>query len=157
MSKVVIIAPHCDDEIIGNYEVIANEMIKPIIVYTEPMSETRQKEALKLKDYDLVSIQFFQRSIPPQLIDPRNTLYFPDPVYEIHPAHRKWGSIGEQVLRSKNNVIFYSVNMQAPYIHEISIPEEKERLLNKIYSSQSSMWEFENKYFLFEGRCKWIF
>lgn len=154
---IIIISPHYDDEIIGNYEIISNPEIKPIIIYMQFDDGERKGESLKLKDeLDNIKIQLFQKSIPNIFLDPKNVLYFPDPIFEFHPEHRKWGSVGEELLRQGLNVIFYSINMQAPYIHEIKKNKEKEDLLNRIYPSQKSLWEMDKKYILFEGKCKWI-
>jgi len=155
-SEIVIISPHFDDEIIGCFEVITNPLIKPIILYMQD-DEERKKESLKLKnELDNIQIQLFQKNIPSTFINPNNVLYFPDPIFEFHPSHRKWGAIGEDYLRQGLNVVFYSINMQAPYIHKIKETNEKEDLLNKIYPSQKDLWKIDKKYVLFEGRCKWI-
>jgi hypothetical protein len=67
------------------------------------------------------------------------------------------GSIGENFLREmKYNVIFYNVNMQAPYIFEVKNKDEKKKLLDDVYSSQSDLWKNDAKYYLFEGYCKWL-
>ncbi|GAF99918.1 unnamed protein product, partial [marine sediment metagenome] len=66
------------------------------------------------------------------------------------------GAIGERVLRDGYNVIFYSIQMNTPYIHEVEAPEDKKRLLDLVYPSQISLWDNDAKYYLFEGRCKWI-
>ena len=157
IGECVIIAPHIDDEIIGNYEIITNPLFKPIIIYTENTTEERKKEALKLKEnIENIKVQLFNSSIPTTFLDPKNILYFPDPIYEIHPAHRKWGAIGEGLLRKGLNVIFYSVNMNAPYIHEVSEFDQKRKMMFKIYKSQINLFKTDDKYFLFEGRCKWF-
>jgi len=155
-SEIVIISPHFDDEIIGCFEVITNPLIKPIILYMQD-DEERKKESLKLKnELDNIQIQLFQKNIPSTFINPNNVLYFPDPIFEFHPDHRKWGAIGEDYLRQGLNVVFYSINMQAPYIHEIKESNQKENLLNKVYHNQKDLWKIDKKYVLFEGRCKWI-
>ncbi len=155
-SELVIISPHFDDEIIGCYEIIINPIIKPVIIYMQD-DEKRKLESLKLKDeLDNIKIQLFQKSIPYTFINPNNVLYFPDPVFEFHPDHRKWGAIGEDYLRQGMNVVFYSINMQAPYIHEVKESNQKEELLNTVYPSQKDLWKMDKKYVLFEGRCKWI-
>lgn len=155
-SDIVIIAPHFDDEIIGCYEILANPLVHPIIVYFQD-DEERKKEALNLKKFiDRVKVQLFQKSLPSLVIQPLNTLYFPDPTTETHPDHRKWGAVGEELVRQGFNVIFYTTNMNAPYIHEVNDFKQKRHLLEKVYPSQKNLWKFENKYFLFEGRCRWI-
>jgi len=150
----VIISPHCDDEVIGNFEILSNN--KCIVIYTEETTPERKQEALKLKDYFNVSAQVFLKSIPPTFINKNTILYMPDPYFEVHPSHRLIGYEGERILRDGYEVIFYSINMNAPYIREVKEPNKKEDILNKVYPSQSDLWKFEKKYILFEGRCKWI-
>lgn len=150
----VIIAPHPDDEIIGCYEILMRE--KPVIIYMDEISNERRVESMKLKEFTNVTIQLFLNSVPMSFLNKEVTLYFPDPIYEIHPKHRKWGAIGEQLLRQGINVIFYNTNMSAPYIHELKEWKKKEELLNKVYPSQKYLWEYEKKYVLFEGRNKWL-
>jgi len=152
----VIIAPHYDDEIIGCWEILNNPLVKPIIIYMQD-NKDRQNEAIKLKTFiERVQIQLFQRSIPSHFLNPSNVLYFPDHIFEFHPDHRKWGATGEEYLRQGLNVIYYSINMQAPYIHEVKDFKGKRHLLEKVYPSQKSLWKNEAKYYLFEGYCKWI-
>ena len=150
---IICIAPHCDDEIIGVYE---NLKEVNLIIYDGDTPLERREEALNLKNHFEVH-QLFLKSIPPNLYNTKNKFFFPDPIYEIHPLHRSWGFVGEQMARIGLDVTFYNTNMQAPYIHEVKDIEGKETLLNKIYPSQKTLWEYEKKFILFEGYCKWIF
>lgn len=153
--ETVIIAPHPDDEIIGCHKYLIQT--NPIIIYDGDTSNDRREETQNLRKHVQVKIQMFQKSIPPNFINKDTVLYFPDPSYEIHPLHRKWGSIGESIARDGFNVIFYNTNMNAPYIHEVGNPSVKESLLNTIYPSQSDLWKYEKKYVLFEGYSQWLF
>ncbi len=168
MSELIIVAPHPDDELIGCYEILKKNKTSPIIIYTENFNDKRKEETLKLKKYFNTKAQLFLRSVPPQFLKEENTFYFPDPIYEIHPAHRTQGSIGESLARQGLDVIFYNTNMNAPYIHEVTYPVDelvkmdsdypsKKKILDEVYPSQSDMWKYEARYYLFEGRCKWIF
>lgn len=160
MSDIVIISPHCDDECIGMYEVLINKNNSNIvIIYSSNTESIRREESLRVRDYfPNVKSQLFQNSIPPTMLsNPNITFYFPNPVTEIHPLHRVWGVVGESMAREGKNVIFYTTIMNTPYIHEVDYPKEKEAMLNKIYPSQKSLWEYEKKFILFEGRCKWMF
>ena len=157
-GEIIIIAPHPDDECIGTYSILCNKDISPIIIYTENISNSRREEALNLKKFiSNIKVQLFQKTIPGHLLSNDNTYYFPDPTYEVHPAHRAAGAIGEAMLRESHyNVIFYNVNMQAPYIFEVAKPFDKKSILNKVYPSQKSLWKNEAKYYLFEGYCKYL-
>jgi hypothetical protein len=156
--NIVIVAPHVDDECIGCYSILTNRTNSIHIVYGETPDMIRKDEALALKSefINIKSQHFGNHSIPPIFLNPRTTFYFPDPFFEIHPKHREWGAVGESLLRNGLDVIFYSVLMNAPYIFEVKDWLEKYRVLDKIYPSQSSLWENDAKYYLFEGRIKWM-
>ena len=156
-KEIIIIAPHPDDEVIGCFEILTDPNINPVILYSGDTPANRRDELLKLKSLITIKAQVFQNSIPPTLLNRNNTFYMPDPYFETHPKHREWGFIGESLARSGVEVIFYTTNMTAPYIHEVEKSIEKRQLLDKVYKSQSELWRFDHKYFLFEGRCRWIF
>lgn len=156
MSEIIIIAPHCDDEIIGCYSIINKEDTKPIIIYTEETTSDRQEEAMKLKAFRSVKAQMFCKSIAPQYMRFNNIFYFPGPE-EIHPAHRKMAAIGEEMARNGFDVIFYSTNMNVPHIREVKNPFDKRNLLNNVYPGQSDLWKYEHKFWMFEAFQKWIF
>jgi hypothetical protein len=154
-NQIIIVAPHADDEIIGCHEVLhlCRRNLKITVMYPN------------LKDFEEAqhSSQFFGFYRRPfsedelkTSIDPDTILYFPDPIYELHPEHRIIGAIGVELLRkNKRNVVFYSTSMNAPYIHETVEPSVKREDLDNLYPSKSSLWQFDHKYFLFEGYTKW--
>ena len=156
MEEIIIVAPHPDDEIIGCYEVMKADK-KPIIIYGGNTEHDRRQEVKNVKKFFDVKVLMFQTTIPPNLLQAENTFYFPDPTYENHPLHRAYGFQGEGLARGGFNVIFYSTNMNAPYIHEVADPGDKKMLLESCYPSQSDLWKYDHKYFLFEGYTKWMF
>ena len=155
-KEIVIIAPHYDDDLIGNFEIMYNN--ETSIVFTENIDNERKQETYKLYDNFEIARLHYTHDIPYIYYDNKDIyqFYFPDPIYETHPDHRKWGNVGEQMLRRGFDIIFYSINMNVPYIHKVDYPESKKEHLNKIYASQSSLWQFDHRYFLFEGRVKWL-
>jgi hypothetical protein len=156
MEKItIVVAPHPDDEIIGCYEILKNE--EPFIIYSPSVPAKRREEAMGLKKLFKIKGQLFQRHLPPTVRQENCTIYAPDPTYEIHPLHREIGARFEIMLRSGFDVIFYNTIMNAPYIHEVKDPKNKLTALDTVYFSQSDLWKYDHKYFLFEGRCKWLF
>lgn len=156
----IIIAPHHDDEIIGNFNILMQNNKKVILYYNEmPSVETKRRliDQIPGGNRNTVFGIFPGHNFLPDNYDERNsTFYFPDPIFETHPLHREIGHIGEMLWRNGVNVVFYSTNMQARYISELSHPDAKRDLLNLVYPEKSDLWKYEHKYFLFEGRCKWI-
>lgn len=159
MSKnCIIIAPHCDDEIIGCFEVLNNTNNNVTIIYDAETDTERRKECLKLKDFfSSVKHQIFHVSFPSSYLNGEVTIYAPDPTNELHPLHREWGCLAEKLARDGNDVIFYTTNMNVPYIHEVKEWKKKEEVLNQVYPSQKDLWLYEKKYIFFEGRTQWIF
>lgn len=157
MKDIVIVAPHPDDELIGCFEIL-NQSRSSIIIYPSNTSSNRKRETENLVRCFQIKTLLFENKIPDSLLGKNLTFYFPDPIHEYQPDHREFGAIGESLARHDGeNVIFYSVNMMAPYIHKVKFPTVKEDYLNKIYPSQKDLWKYEKKYVLYEGYCKWIF
>ncbi len=159
-KKNVIVAPHMDDELIGCWEIIRVSPSNCYILFTNPSLDFLPRNYKKdewLKGWEVKYSFMFPTSFPKSLLsDNRNRFYFPDPIYEFHPDHRKQGAIGEELLRKGYDVIFYNVNMQAPYIHEVKDSNIKRSWLNKSYPEKEDLWKYDHKYFLFEGRCRWL-
>ncbi len=158
-KKNVIVAPHMDDELIGCWEIIRICPSNCYILFTNPSLDFLPKNYKKdewLKGWGVNYLFMFPTSIPKSLLNDRYRFYFPDPIYEFHPDHRKQGAIGEELLRKGYDVIFYNVNMQAPYIHEVKDSHIKRSWLNNSYPEKEDLWKYDHKYFLFEGRCKWM-
>jgi len=158
LVSTVIVAPHPDDEIIGCFEQLKNPANNLVIIYSGDTDVDRREVVLNLKkEIPHLKIQLFQQTVPQTFLSPLNKFFFPDPIYEVHPKHREWGFMGEQLARNGFDVTFYNTNMNAPYIHEVKLPDDKKYLLNKVYPDQKSLWEYDHKYFLFEGYSKWVF
>ena len=149
IPSIIIIAPHADDEIIGCYELLSKGLVDTVLF----PNERAIQEAIAMSDYFEVSLGLLEHC---DLDVSDKTLFFPDPTYEIHPAHRNLGAMGEELLRRGQAVCFYTTNMSAPYIHEVTAAKDKCHCLNLLYPNKKELWEYEHKYFLFEGYVKWL-
>jgi len=150
MKNFTIIAPHADDEIIGCYELLASGLVKSVLFPDRvTMEEAEASSEHFLFTRGLIEDEDFYRFN-------ERVYVFPDPYFEAHPKHRELGSLGEALLRQDRHVIFYSTTMSAPYIHEVSQAVIKQVCLNKLYPKKAKLWEYEHKYFLFEGYNEWI-
>ena len=163
----LILAPHPDDELIGCFEILKNRNEEFIILHASCITDVRRldeigniKSGTNFNIKKVVPVIYVSNYIQKWFSWSelkKITIYAPDPIYETHPLHREWGHVGENLARRGLDVIFYSINMRAPYIHEVRETETKEKLIRWCYPSQRSLIESDKKYILFEGRCKWIF
>ena len=152
----VIIAPHCDDEVIGTYEILKNKN-DIVIVYSTCNDDKRIKHARELQKFFRIEAQIRYDLVPEYLLNRKHIFYAPDPSTEVHPLHREWGFRLEQMARNGYKVIFYTTLMNTPYIHEVTTWQHKKQILNQVYPDQKDLWKFDHKYFLFEGYTQWIF
>lgn len=165
IGNVVVVAPHPDDELIGCYELFRDGYVSNVI-YCDVADSVRRIESEKFcAAFDgRVAAHFvdFHTFLSHALffLERGKTLCFPDPVSEVHPDHRKYGSLGEGFCRESPgkgwSIVFYSVNMNVPYIHKVANPEQKKQMLDKWYPSQSDLWKTDARYYLFEGRMQWL-
>lgn len=153
-KNYVILAPHADDEIIGCFDVLSapNHRVSHV-VYPNYAALQEAREMAEMFGVEL--------ALTGDLIDvlkAGGTLFAPDPNYDYHPEHRRWGHTAERTARENNdiNVVWYNTNMNAPYIREVRRWKRKRDLLNKFYPAKSSLWEYDHRYYLFEGQCTWI-
>lgn len=147
--KFVIVAPHADDEIIGCFELLKEGHVARVLFH----DDKALTEAATSSEHFLFGRMLFEDN---DFDKPGYTYLFPDPIHEVHPLHRKYGHLGEELLRGGARVIFYSVTMYAPYIHEVANPKQKQAALDLLYPNKKQLWEFEHKFFLFEGYNQWI-
>jgi hypothetical protein len=149
MKKHIIIAPHADDEIIGCHQIFLTNVVETVIFGT-PEAVEEAKLASQVLGFERKCFQNDKITFEKEYV-----YLFPDPTYEIHPIHRRLGTLGEKILRDGFDVIFYNTNMTAPYIFEVPSPDIKRDKLNMLYPLKKALWEFEHKYFLFEGYVQW--
>lgn len=163
MKTLIIFAPHVDDEVIGCWSFMNDTGAKIFVFYTGETSKKRMQEAKDFsefmgKNYDSIFISPKEiEGMLSKIESVVSTLVLaPDPHWENHPAHKYLGSLVADMCR-RYGMRFgtYSTDMNVPYLRELQKPEEKKQMLDFCFPSQKSLWEYDHKYFLFEGICEW--
>ena len=149
--RIVIVAPHADDEIIGCCHVLMNNIGMCSVYFGSDAERLSAEASSGFFNFIRLDLVGFNR-----IVNKDFKFFFPDPYFELHPEHRRWGAIGVEYLRKGFDVTFYSTNMNAPYIHELKASRGKLELLNEFYPEKSDLWKYDHKYFLFEGYTKWL-
>lgn len=175
-SKTFIVAPHCDDEVIGCYSVLKgpNVAVQPIVFGNEDLSyrvdETRHAMGLLNTSGEVLRpvrpmalLESLTKRIA-SLMEATTYAYFivwfPDPDFEVHPHHKLIGQIGRhlahEVAHEESPIVvgFYSINMKAPYILPLSREEQQEKrhVLYVAFESQRGYFDTNHESFIFEGR-----
>jgi len=157
-----IIAPHYDDEIIGCYGVLARARSSGLYVVVLYAGQSCEMGGHLVEDLFGVTTDKIRRTQDVLSVCSDTgvpvRLYAPDPYYEHHPEHKRWGQIAEQLFRDRQvqELVFYVTRMNAPYIFEVSKPQDKRSALDACYPEKSDLWRNDHRFFLFEGRCQWL-
>jgi len=154
----ILISPHPDDELIGAFSLIKRGMIDEVI-YIDPdpkrfaLAEAVGEELL----FEVTSLTF--KGLPAFMetgqtlyegVDQHPYTYFVPDILDNHLLHKAINCVGRL---SGCRLGYYSTDMNTGYVKELSaeMKKEKREALNKYYPDQSSLWENDWKYFLFEG------
>lgn len=156
MKRHIIIAPHADDEIIGCHAILhSREVATVAFPFKNKVAVEEAKDCNKLFGFTSATFSTFQDVLvwAIKAHSDGGLIFFPDPTYELHPDHRMIGAWGERLVKEQhfNNIVYYTTNMNAPYMQETELLTYKKEDLDKCYPSKKSLWEYDHKYFLFEG------
>ena len=164
MVTHIILAPHPDDEVIGCFSILRQPSGRILVVYSGRFDKAREQEIMRLSVEFPLTMNWLDCGSTVLFLDhlrlkgDKIWVYAPDPHWEHHPDHK---SISSQVWPycQAHNVPFctYSTDMNVPYLRELSgtMQEQKRVMLEKCFPSQKSLWEYDHKYFLFEGISLW--
>lgn len=141
----LIIAPHCDDELIGCWSVISNGSKRETTVhFIHELSDRRKKEALGAAAMFGFTPVFGHHPA----LDHSKSGY--DEVYV--PSRRDWHADHQSVNKMYRHwaTHFYSVDMGRGKLLPLSLHWHKLEALNICYPSQRALWHSNDKYWLFE-------
>lgn len=145
----IIISPHADDELIGAFSLIKKGLIdKVIYVDVTPIRHRYARQVGRELGFSVEIIEF--KNLYTFLEKNPSCTYLVPDATDAHPLH---GAINAIARFSGCKLGYYSVDMIASFVRELSEEDKKEKreMLNKYYPDQSSLWENDWKYFLFEG------
>lgn len=166
-KECLIVAPFPSAELVGCFSLIKkNPNVKFGIIYSASPN-TVSKEVIqsnhtlsKVKNsFNNIYYSIYLATINSVLYFKKDiSLFFPDHNFENIFEIKHWGIVGETIARKgQENVFFYNLQMNAPYVHELTeyLKEEKLYFLNKLYDSKN--WEAETRIISYEGYCSWHF
>lgn len=147
-KRVLILAPHADDELIGCWSVLTNPENLVDIYYFYDLTKERVQESRTLREYlPTIHNTTWTYGVLDDTIrsDLYSEIYVPSR-RDGHEAHKKI-SVHYRMYATH----FYSVDMHdAHYLGDEEAGKKKD-LLNLVYPSQRALWETNAKYYLFES------
>ena len=144
MSKILIIAPHADDELIGCFTVLNTNPGEVDVVVMYELDAIRKNELNHCADimqFNVIDNLSFGEST----LSDYNTIYVP--TKKDSHSHHKLANLKYR----KFATIFYSVDMVDAYPLSEKDSISKKAILDAAYPSQSKLWDTNEKYFLFES------
>lgn len=141
-----IFAPHLDDEIIGCYSIIKE--VDYVIYFTKDYREGILKEswvkALNLPTY------IYKDDFNFNVIKEEDTIYLPSK-YDYHPFHKL---VRNKYINYNCKKLFYSVEMNVPWLEEEEDKLGKLELLKKMYPNED-LFIKNDKYWIFKSIKKY--
>jgi hypothetical protein len=146
-KEFVILAPHPDDELIGCYKFLKNDLVKRVYYFFD-CTPARQEEALKCaKMYGFEPIFTTISDFAMEKIEDHYTILAPN-INDNHPHHKM---VNYTAKRRSNRKMYYSVDMNVPFeILSKYDSKTKKSHLEVIYMTQPYAYTTE-KFYLFES------
>lgn len=136
----IVLAPHLDDEIIGCYS-IWKEIDLVLYVQQDYRERCIADPPFSKPMYRHCSLDEIQG------IATTGTLYIPSQ-YDYHPLHRE---VRARAIGLACKKMFYSVEMNVPWLEVEEAPDQKRRLFERTYPGEIPTITKNDKYFLFKS------
>lgn len=142
-----VFAPHLDDEIIGCYSVL--DKIDTVIFFTDDYrSDQLQVRSDQFMGSSKGSIVYSHSGfVDFGNLHSNDVIYLPSQ-FDYHPLHRRVRRIGMGLPCKK---MFYSVEMNVPWLEEEEASVLKRRLFERMYPGEVGTISKNDKYFLFRS------
>lgn len=143
MTKIAIVAPHIDDELIGCFSIFEQALGDITVLYLNELSEERLREAEMVGRYFQSHWTIMPESFRSEEFD---QVYVPCR-QDMHPAHRSANAIYRSAATH-----FYSTDMGEgrQYLGDAR-SATKRKWLDALYPSQRGLWALNSGYYLFEN------
>jgi len=152
-KKFVIIVPHYDDELIGCFSLLSKKLVVQVY-YINCLEEQRAKAKIIGRHYEFepifIDFKDFYKNF--RSMWQKEFIYLVPDITERHPLHRMVNMV---VLFSGCLLGYYSTQMETSYVRLLSkeVAKMKKEALDNYYPEEQSLWQFEHKYYLYEGIC----
>jgi hypothetical protein len=149
-SSCVVLAPHCDDEVIGCWSLLASSQVTDVCYFYE-LTEVRKNEALKVAAKFGFTAHFLNAGEPLPFVDYESSLLVLPSIRDTHFQHQ---TINRLYRTAAKNRLFYSVDLDAAKTKRVFAPKDraqKLKALNDFYPSEAALWHNNASYYLFEN------
>lgn len=163
MSKTVIFAPHCDDEVIGCFLPLIENSIDSIYYFNEVSSDRLREVDAVRRYFNLRTILVGGTNIPDSsslierlnsiddLILEQDTLIYVPNIEDKHPDHKLVNLLAKTHF-SENPKRYYSVDMNVSKLSlETSLSQKKKELLYHLYPTQALYFDTHPQAYIFES------
>lgn len=152
-ESITIIAPHCDDELIGCFRLLKKNKVRRV-VYCKELTNERILEAKQCAvTYGFEPVfgleEILESDGQPSAISRKEIFYVPH-ASDSHPDHKE---LNNWAFGLRNPVMYYSVDMSSALNYDVLDLEEREEkklALLDLYPSQRFLLASNEKYHLFE-------
>uniref|UniRef100_A0A7C3WMV8 PIG-L family deacetylase n=1 Tax=Dictyoglomus turgidum TaxID=513050 RepID=A0A7C3WMV8_9BACT len=148
--KFVIIAPHPDDELIGCFTLFQKRLVKKVYYILSDLKRRVNAEILGKEWGFSTEFLTFDEFFKKKLVFQFDEICLVPDILDRHPLHKAVSVIS----KAKNYPLgYYTTEMNTGYVRELTKKDQKlkKKMLDKYYPTEKSLWQYDWKYFLFEG------
>ncbi len=143
--KYIILSPHVDDEVIGCYTYLKNNLVTDVYYFYE-LTDLRAGEATRAA----TKYNFTPHYNQPLNNIPADAVILLPSIKDSHPHHKMVNRLGNKLPNAK---LYYSVDLDAASNKKVLSAEDQANKLNDLnilYTSQETLFQSDQSYSLFE-------